>query len=155
MEKYVQLIDSDFRQKIREMFGEDSGTYTLHWFERGKPKKICRLLDTDPYGILYIGKTDQALHVRAGKQLKDAITNNSDSEQKVPAVVGYNSLSQKFYRTRLRIKTEDLFLNLSNQYDESPLAQESYLIEKYVSKFGELPPFNGQYGSHVHWELFQ
>lgn len=93
--------------------------------------------------------------MRVGKDLGDSIIYNSDIIQRKPIIKGYNALSQKFYRVRLHIKIEDLYLNISSDFNFSPETEESLMFEKYASHFGELPPFNGQYGGSEHWELFQ
>lgn len=153
--KYIQLIDPEYRNKIRETFDQDTGTYVLHLFENGKPKMISRFLKTDNTGILYIGKTNGPLHKRVGKDLKDSIIYNSNPKQKEPNIKGHSQLSQKFYRVRLHIQIEDLYIDLSNEFEDSTLREESRMIEEYVSEFGELPPFNGSYGGETHWKLYQ
>lgn len=108
---------------------------------------VPRIGGVDPKGILYIGKGDSIL--RRVKSLRDSVICNAAHDQTVCIIKGHNSLSQKFYRMRKHIDVENLYIRifqLPKNIESSYL--ESYLLEIYVSQFGELPPLNGSYGSH-------
>lgn len=155
MKLQIKLNDPDFKEKIEKSFLDDPGTYVLHWFEDNKPRKICRLLGTDHEGILYIGRTDKPLWDRVGESLRLSILANSDPSLVRPFLKGHQALSQKFYRVRKHINVNDLFVDITNEVKETPEKDESYFLEVYASKFGELPPFNGQFGSQEVWELYK
>lgn len=151
-EDYIPIADTDLTEKIRSLHHENSGTYKLHWCKNGKPKKICRLLDTDCEGVLYIGETGKALYDRVSS-LATAIKSNTKENQPKPKERGHKALSKKFFRIRKHIDIKDLYMEVF-PVKLSPKEDESKLIEEYVAEFGELPPLNGNYGSHEHWGLF-
>lgn len=150
--EYLQIKDPDLRDKIRSIYNEEVGTYILHWFKNGKPRKICRLLDTDCDGVLYIGETEKTLYSRV-TSLATAILSNSKKNQSEPVEKGHKAFSKKFFRIRKQIDVNDLYVEVIN-CKISPKEDESKLIEEYVAEYGELPPLNGNYGQHAHWDLF-
>ena len=108
---------------------------------------IPRIGGIDEKGILYIGKGQNIS--RRVNSLRDSVICNSSYDQKECIIKGHNSLSQKFYRSRKNILLEHLrirIFQLKKDVESSYL--EAYLLETYVSLFGELPPFNGSYCKH-------
>lgn len=150
--EYFKINDPDLRRTIREVHGENTGTYILHWFQGEKPREICRLLGTDYKGILYIGKTDTPLYKRV-TSLQDSIISNSDLSRTKPVEKGHNTLSKKFFRIRKSVQIADLYV-IVQRSKVNPGKDESYLLDKYASEYGELPPLNGNYGKYEHWRLF-
>jgi len=150
--KYYKLTDSDLEQKIRTDFLEQKGTYILHLYKNDKPGKICRLLDVDCNGILYIGETDDTLYNRVAS-LVTAIKSNSSLIQSEPKQRGHMSLSLKFFRIRKHIDIENLVVEVRETI-KTPERDESDLLESYVAEFGELPPLNGNYGKYADWGRF-
>lgn len=151
-ENYLQIADPALKEKIRYAYNEETGTYILHWFRNGKPRKICRLLGTDCNGIIYIGETEKTLYSRVSS-LAVAILSNSDKFQLVPVEIGHKTLSKKFFRIRKHIDVNDLYVEV-NSCKISPKEDESKLLEEYVASYGELPPLNGSYGKYAIWKLF-
>ncbi len=149
---YIPIADSDLKEKIRSIHRDEAGTYILYWFKNDEPRKIGRLLDTDCEGVLYIGETDKTLYSRV-TSLAVSIQSNSDEIQSEPKEMGHKTLSKKFFRIRKHIDVTDLYVEV-NTCKISPKEDESKLIEDYVADFGELPPLNGNYGQHPHWDLF-
>ncbi len=149
---YFKIQDPELKDKIRKLYGEEKGTYSLHWFKDDGPREIGRLLGIDTDGVLYIGKTDTPLYNRVSS-LRNSVLSNSAQIQSFPIEKGHKALSMKFFRIRKRIDIKDLYVKVFPA-EANPLADESFLLEKYASKFGELPPLNGDYGSQEHWDLF-
>jgi len=149
---FYRITDPDLRKTLRNVFGEESGTYSLHWFEREKPKGIYRLMGIDGDGILYIGKTDTPLYKRISS-LQVSILSNSEHSLLEPVERGHKTLSKKFFRIRKKIDLNDLFVSVHPTI-VSPKKDEGFSLDKYASKYGELPPLNGDYGEYEHWELF-
>ena len=150
--KYLQIKDPDLRDKIKSIYNKEVGTYILRWFKNGKPRNICRLLDTDCHGVLYIGETEKTLFSRVAS-LATAILSNSKKDQSEPVEIGHHTFSKKFFRIRKHIDVNDLYVEVIS-CKISPKKDESKLIEEYVAEYGELPPLNGNYGQHAHWDLF-
>jgi len=151
MKKFIYPL-SGSGPAIRNDFKEANGTYILHWYKGDKPRGISRLLGNDCEGILYIGETTGPLYDRVSL-LETAIRNNSKEGQPKPAESGHAQIGKKFYRIRRHIKLTDLRIEVIRCI-EDPKKDESKLLEEYVAEFGELPPFNGNYGSEAYWSLF-
>lgn len=151
-QEYYRITDPGLRKTLQNVYGVASGTYSLHWFDREKPRGICRLMGIDCDGILYIGKTDTPLYKRISS-LQDSVLSNSEPEQLKPVERGHKTLSKKFFRIRKRIEISDLFVS-AQITQESPKKDESFRLDSYASVYGELPPLNGDYGEYEHWELF-
>jgi hypothetical protein len=152
--KYLAITTDTFSETIKDRFQECSGTYVLHWFDRGKPKTTSRLIKNDPLGRLYIGETSKPLYERVSS-LRDALlANDKDQQLDEPKEKGHQALSKKFFRIRKHFNVEDLYVSIQ-PLKWFPKKDESYLIEKYVAECGELPPLNGNYGSHAFWEFFR
>ncbi len=150
--EYFKITDPDLKDKIKNVYGEEAGTYILHWYKNDKPREIGRLLGTDNKGILYIGKTDTPLYKRVFS-LQNSIKANSALLQPLPVEKGHKTLSKKFFRIRKRIDINDLYITV-NRFKITPEEDESHLLDEYVSRLGELPPLNGVYGKYEHWDLF-
>jgi len=145
-----------FKSVLREELPQDlllqSGCYILYTkqFQTG----IHRLNGVDTQGILYIGKAD--IIERRVNSLLSSIKFNSDINELTPKVKGHKSLSRKYHRIRGLIKTDFLYVDIfpvSNSLN--PHVLESFFIEKYVFKYAELPPLNGNYGSFALYEAEQ
>lgn len=128
--------------KITPNYSEDPGCYILHstQFTKG----ICRLIDRDIQSILYIGKGSN-LRSRVSS-LQQSILSNCNPSQVLPKERGHQALSRKYFRIRKHIQTKNLNISFFTTPNHNPEIIESILLEKYVVKYGELPPLNGQYG---------
>lgn len=125
-----------------EIWSSNPGCYIL--FQKNNP--INRIGGTDDKGILYIGKGDKIL--KRVNSLQQSVICNADHNQDSCVIKGHNALSQKFYRMRkhLDVNTMSIRLFILPEFVEAKYL-ESYLLELYVSHYGELPPLNGSYGS--------
>lgn len=128
------------------------GIYKLYYFENGRPRTIKRLFSEDSSGIIYIGMTEGPLSYRVGN-LQKALVANWETENGKPASSGHTQMGKKYYRIRKKINIDDLHIQIFPH--QHPKQAETDCLENYVSKFAELPPFNGQYGSiEPVWSLF-
>jgi len=109
-------------------------------------KAVSRIGGKDKTGVLYIGKGDKIL--KRIMSLQASVVCNADHNQEKCVIKGHNALSQRFYRMRKHadINTMSIRVFKLPEHIEAKYL-ESYLIESYVSKFAELPPLNGSYGS--------
>ena len=126
-----------------ENWSASPGCYILY----REDSPVPRIGGVDDKGILYIGKGKSIL--RRVKSLRDSVICNAAHDQTACVIKGHNSLSQKFYRMRRNITVENLCIRifqLNKNIESSYL--ETYLLEKYASQFGELPPINGSYCNH-------
>lgn len=134
------VIDFPISQKLEYKESLSAGCYILY-----QNKTISRIGGTDPKGILYIGKGDNTL--KRIKSLQKSVLDNCQDLLE-PKIRGHQSLSKKVFRIQKFINTSALTIKIlapSNMQDFRYL--ESYLLEAYVEKYGELPPLNGHYGS--------
>ncbi len=128
------------------------GIYKLYYFRNGQPRTIKRFFSEDPSGLIYIGMTVGPLSHRVAN-LQRALVSNWRTEEGKPASSGHAQMGQKYYRIRKKINIDDLYIQIFS--DENPKQAETDCLENYVYKFGELPPFNGQYGTiEPVWSLF-
>ncbi|HCY80607.1 MAG TPA: hypothetical protein DHV22_02870 [Xanthomarina gelatinilytica] len=139
----MQTFDFSLSQETRTIEAQSTfgpGCYVLY-----QNKAIARLGAIDAKGILYIGKGDNIFH-RVNSLKRSVLDNCRNNPQ--PLLRGHQTLSKKIFRIQKFIAVELLRINIlipNNMDDARHL--ESYLLESYVSKYGELPPLNGQYGS--------
>lgn len=142
-----------FQKALASLSGSDGpGIYRLYYFENGQPRKIQRLFGEDSNGLLYVGMTQGALLKRVG-DLQKALMSNSEKDKLGPASSGHIQMGKKYYRIRNKINVDDLFIEIFP--DLYPKQAETNDIEDYVTKFAELPPLNGQYGSYdPDWSKF-
>jgi hypothetical protein len=143
MKEITIKLNVSLNQFRNEDWSACPGCYILYREDRPVP----RIGGVDPKGILYIGKGDSIL--RRVKSLRDSVIYNAAHDQTACIIKGHNSLSQKFYRMRKNIAVENLCIRIFqlNKNIESTYL-ETYLLEKYASQFGELPPINGSYCKH-------
>jgi hypothetical protein len=139
----MKVLDISISQKanmIEDQKTFSSGCYILH-----QNKAIAKLGAIDTKGVLYIGKGDNIFH-RVNSLQRSVLDNCNNDQQAV--IRGHQSLSKKIFRIQGLITAELLSIKLliPNKMDDVRYL-ESYLLESYVSKYGELPPLNGQYGS--------
>lgn len=142
---YCKLNENLFERFDSEVLSKP-GCYVLSLSELDRPKAINRFGGIDNKGILYIGKAD--LLATRMTSLKQSVLSNCLSEQEDFKEKGHKSLSRKYHRIRNFLNAADLNIGVCILEGISPFVLESYLLEIYVSKYGELPPLNGQYGSH-------
>jgi hypothetical protein len=115
-----------------------TGVYVIHVLNKNKlPKIINRLLDSDEYGILYIGQsTKQSMKTRI-----DFFKKVSNPDSKSTAHSGAMNFKEiKLLRDRFNLNS--LYVTLHPH--KTPKKFESELIEIYRQKFGEVPPLNGK-----------
>lgn len=144
-------LTADLKKYLPTSIHDKRGCYMLVWQSNGQANIIQRIFEEDKTGTLYIGKASNLL--KRVKSLKRAIQSNADHEQEKPKPTGHRVLSRNFYRVRERFNPNDFQIRVIEMDSEEPEMLESYLIEKYVSVFGELPPLNGQYGKYHYHEV--
>lgn len=88
------------------------------------------------------------------KSLKRSIDLNLQKGLIKPKEGGHKMLSKRVFRIRRWLHIDQLVVSLYPTI-ESPSYDESFMIEEYVSKFGELPPLNGNHGVIEFWKLFE
>lgn len=99
-------------------------------------RPICRLLATDSNGILYVGETvdiDQRLN-----QLQISLPFDGKDKRNSP-----HSIGKSIFKIKASQRYEFLY-NLKFTWMKTSSHQdlEQKILEKYRSKFGEVPPFN-------------
>ncbi len=136
--KVFMLLEPDFEDQIQKRFGDSGGVYWLRCVEKkGQDKfvRISRTIDNDDGGILYIGKAER-LQTRL-RNLRRCIVPDRKSEKHICGR-RYNSnsnLKKKFPLNRLCVSVKRA---------NNPEELEKKNLDKYLKKFGDLPPLNRQ-----------
>ncbi|MCF8274940.1 MAG: GIY-YIG nuclease family protein [Flavobacteriaceae bacterium] len=138
----MQIFQLHINDTLSEVVKDVINPWACYILFQNKP--IARLGKTDTNGILYIGKADN-LYNRVASLQQSVLANYNNSDK--AKIKGHQSLSKKVFRIQRYLDTSKMTIKIIvlPSY-ESILYTESYLIEEYVSQFGELPPLNGQYG---------
>jgi hypothetical protein len=111
---------------------EGPGVYCLIGLsENLVPASIERVCGPDNSGTLYIGST-RSLHGRLG-QLVRTHRDGTGGHRELPEKLG-----ERFPADRLVFCWENV------ESPKAPRVREAELLEAYVTRFGELPPLNGQ-----------
>ncbi|PIB27875.1 hypothetical protein [Maribacter sp. 4G9] len=149
----VNQASDKFKKDLSSLSDSSSkGIYKMYYFENGHARSIKRLFSEDPRGILYIGMTEGPLLERVSN-LQKALVDNWQTKEGKPASSGHTQMGKKYYRIRKKIDVDNLYIQIYPK--ENPKQAETDCIENYVKRFAELPPLNGQYGSHnPDWSIF-
>jgi hypothetical protein len=140
----MQIFQLHIKDTLSEAVKDVVNPWACYILFQNKP--IARLGKTDTNGILYIGKADN-LYNRVASLQQSVLSNCNNSDK--AKIKGHQALSKKVFRIQRYLDTSKMTIKIIvlPSY-ESILYTESYLIEEYVSQFGELPPLNGQYGKY-------
>ena len=134
MSKEKFWLNSNTWKHIKDSLGnETGGVYVLKCNgEQDKPIAINRILDKDTDGILYIGMATK--FVDRAITLKRSLSPEYD--QKHACGIRYKS-NEKFSES---FPFDKLYLEL--HASDTPGILEGEMLSEYISKFGEVPPFN-------------
>lgn len=129
------LLDANLWYEIEGTHGESGGAYIVRCFEDLEDTviPIDRLLGVDVSGILYVGAatcfTDRVITLK-----KSVSSGHNDTNHEFG--VRYKescSIQQRFRAERLVVTLVE---------SENPIAEEAGILERYLQRYGELPPFN-------------
>lgn len=140
-------IKDDLKDALAPDDLNKSGCYILYLTDPSGPKTITRFKGADPNGILYIGKADYI--GKRVRSLQDSVLSNCDNENETFVERGHKTLSRKYHRIRKFLEVDNLKIKIFVAPGFDARILESNLLEDYVSKYAELPPLNGQYGSYT------
>ena len=119
-----------------------AGAYAIRCIVRGRPRHIDRIWGTDKTGIIYFGETG------SGAGLRGRVSEFYRAAEKGKAA---HSGGKRYHRLRYEKREGYSLDNLEVKWVESESKknakrQQNKWLEEYASKFGELPPLNGQGG---------
>lgn len=127
--KTISLAENNFWKQIPE----SGGVYFIYSYNNNTPIKLNRVLGIDKEGVLYIGKSD---NLRERLRMLWRVLN-----RKLKATA--HTFGTKYNNNK---KLEEAFplksLYISFRITTNPKILESELLDKYFSKYGEVPPFN-------------
>jgi hypothetical protein len=112
---------------------ECGGVYLIHSFDNQIPIRLNRVLGTDEEGVLYIGKSE---NLRERLRMLWRVLNPKLKATAHTFGTKYND--NKKLREAFPLKS----LYVSYRITTEPKTLESELLDKYFSKYGEVPPFN-------------
>jgi hypothetical protein len=127
--KTISLTENSFWNHIPE-FG---GVYLIHSYNNQIPIRLNRVLGTDEEGVLYIGKSE---NLRERLRMFWRVLNPKLKATAHTFGTKYND--NKKLREAFPLKS----LYVSYRITTEPKTLESELLDKYFSKYGEVPPFN-------------
>lgn len=130
----LRISFENFWHNINDNFKTGGGIYILSCTDQmGNTIRIGRLLGEDPDGILYIGKADTFLNrvIELKKSLSPKHV--SQSHECGARHKSNEAISQRFPYDQLQI---DLIA------DDNPRVAEQKALASYLTRYGELPPFN-------------
>jgi hypothetical protein len=125
----ISLEEKDFWNRIPE----SRGVYFIHSYNDKIPKKLDRVLGQDEEGILYIGKSE---NIRERLRMLWRVLNPKLTATAHTFGTKYNA--NKKLREAFPFNSMFISYRISNE----PKILEFKLLEKYFTKFGEVPPFN-------------
>lgn len=134
--KHYLISDKNLWDQIQGDFGDQGGIYKLHCRRTEKSSDmipINRLLDVDTNGVLYIGCAE-TFHIRVSDLIKSLSSDYKSTGHDV------GKKYAKVSKIQERFPYKDLVVTLARA--ENPVQEEKMELEKYLQKFGELPPFN-------------
>ncbi len=116
------------------------GIYFLRWVKNGIPAKINRFTESDPEGLLYIGKSNDL------KSRFKRIWNGINLEKK-SEIINIPTLRKTIFFCKIHeiIKIEEYEItwqHLSTKIEAE--SQEAAALKLYTEKFKEPPPMNLQ-----------
>lgn len=127
--KIISLAENNFWKQIPE----SGGVYFIYSYNNNTPIKLNRVLGTDEEGLLYIGKSE---NLRERLRMLWRVLN---PKQKATAhTFGTKYNNNKKLREAFPLNS----LYVSFRITINPKTLESELLDKYFSKYGEVPPFN-------------
>lgn len=133
MIKEYHLSSKTVWTEINNDFEEKGGAYILFFKDKGQIRPISRFLEVDTDGILYIGKATSYLHrvINLKKSLD-------------PMKKSTSHICGRRYKKNENIVKEFPFQNLYVRLfvHDKPEEKERELLDKYFTKFGEVPPLN-------------
>ena len=125
----ISIVEKGFWKRIPE----SGGVYFINSYNDNNLAKLNRVLGQDEDGILYIGKSE---NLRERLRMLWRVLN-----PKLKATA--HTFGTKYYNNK---KLEEAFplksLYVSFRITTKPKILESELLDKYFSKYGEVPPFN-------------
>ena len=129
----LHIADSDFWNKINNLFQDGGGVYKIIAVQDGQRITINRFLGYDKNGILYIGKANSFL---------DRVINLKKSIS--PDYKGASHICGRRYKSNPNIARQFPFSNLFIELIRSdrPDEFETELLNDYRLVFGEVPPLN-------------
>ena len=127
--KTISLADNTFWDEIPET----AGVYFIHSYYNGHPTRLNRVLGTDEEGLLYIGKSE---NLRERLRMLWRVLNPKLKATAHTFGTKYNN--NKKLREAFPLKS----LYVSYRTTSEPKTLEFELLDKYFSKYGEVPPFN-------------
>jgi hypothetical protein len=127
--KTISLVENTFWGEIPEK----AGVYFIHSYDNGHPTGLNRVLGTDEEGVLYIGRS---VNLRERLRMFWRVL---DPKLKATAhTFGTKYNDNKKLWEAFPLKS----LYVSYRITTEPKKLESELLDKYFSKYGEVPPFN-------------
>lgn len=148
----ISTYNFNLESKIYKMLSQEDfnsgGCYLMYLKDSitNKPHPLNRLKGIDENGILYIGKGDNI--GRRVLSLQKSIVPNRDLSCNDFKTGGHETLGQKFWRIREYLDKKELWVKVFVLNEIAANVIETYLIETYIKKYCETPPFNGNYGSY-------
>lgn len=128
-----QIQDKNFWNNIDERHKETGGVYKLIAFKDGQRMPVNRFLNRDEDGVLYIGKATS--FVDRVTVLKKSIAPDYKGKGH-DCGIRY----KKYKEIAIMVPYDNLYIELVPS--DSPKERERVLLEEYLEKYGELPPFN-------------
>lgn len=133
--KHFKISSENIWHQINDEFKDSGGVYILKCLngDNNYPLTVNRLLASDEQGILYIGKANRFIDRVA--ELKKSISPQYTS--------GSHECGSRYKSNENIYKNfpyESLHVELVGS--DNPRQTESDLLQKYESKYGELPPLN-------------
>lgn len=125
----ISIVEKDFWKQIPE----SGGVYFIYSYNNNIPSKLDRVLGADEEGVLYIGKSE---NLRERLRMLWRVLNPNLKATAHTFGTKYNN--NKKLREAFPLKS----LYVSFRITTTPKILESELLDKYFSKYGEVPPFN-------------
>ena len=127
--KIISLAENNFWKQIPE----SGGVYFIYSLNNNIPIKLDRVLGADEEGVLYIGKSE---NLRERLRMLWRVLNPKLKATAHTFGTKYNN--NKKLREAFPLNS----LYVSFRITTNPKTLESELLDKYFSKYGEVPPFN-------------
>ena len=149
----IKIYNETFWEEVKKWCDDADlvdGAYTIRWMNGEQYHPICRLLETDEEGILYIGSSKN-LPNRMG-DLKKALLASYNTIYKDHTTHSIGKIKDiNNFRIKIDLNNIKITLHHPKEYEniETGVDLEIYLLEQYELKYGETPPLNeGRPKSH-------